>query len=147
MLTISFGFILRVIAGSLVLNLPISLWMCLLIFLLSIFLIASKRKKEKLLYDHGTRKTIEFYSVNFLNILMILSLILSILLFFYFSFFIRPDLKITSLFVILGFFRYFYTLHKNKYIESPTDLLLMDGKLQLIIFLWFIFSLIISSSA
>ena len=67
---ITFGFVLRVEAGSVSTNIPISPWLILCTILLSLFLALNKRKSELITLKNKSgshRKILEEYSIEFID--------------------------------------------------------------------------------
>lgn len=70
---VSFGFILRIYAGGFAAAIPISSWLFLTVFFLSLFVSIAKRRAElSLLKDDATihRKTLNHYNLRFLDGMM-----------------------------------------------------------------------------
>lgn len=73
-ITSSFVYILRVIAGGVVIGVGISNWLLVCTGLLALFLNLSKRRQEVVLLGNNAklyRKTLNFYTVNFLDSLLL----------------------------------------------------------------------------
>ena len=73
MCIIATGFVLREIAGSVIINIPLSEWIIIMTFLLASFLAISKRRGDIILSTKGlhTRKNIDRYNLEFVNAIMI----------------------------------------------------------------------------
>jgi 4-hydroxybenzoate polyprenyltransferase len=71
---IAIGFILRLYAGAVIIDVDVSMWIVLVTFLLALFLILAKRRDEYLHYVNGkiVRKNIDGYNLDFLNAGMVL---------------------------------------------------------------------------
>lgn len=154
-LTISFGFVLRVIAGIEIIEAVISPWIILCTALLALFLGFSKRKAEIILYKEESilsRSVLEKYKINFLE--QIIPIVSSATIVTYSLYTIEsktaenhPYLILTIPFVVYGIFRYLYITSKG-YGEEPEGILLTDKPLIINIILWFcmvLFSFIIKS--
>lgn len=73
-LCIASGFMLRVLAGTLGIGLPISRWLILAATLLSLFIALNKRRLEiNFQFEYNTRKVLDKYSSELLNVLIALS--------------------------------------------------------------------------
>lgn len=141
---ISVGFVLRLLAGSNVVSIPLSSWIILITFLLALFLALGKRRDEFLLLKSGKkiRKNINFYNQKKIEFSLILISVL--ILFSYFIFVSSPetinkfgsDVTYSTIFVIVGFIRYYYLIFIKKYYADPTELLGKDYLLKIIIALW-----------
>jgi decaprenyl-phosphate phosphoribosyltransferase len=144
---LSFGFLLRIIAGGVVTNIPISMWLVIMTFLLAVFLGIAKRREDVRLGEQGleTRKNISQYNLEFINATMVLMagvIIVSYLLYTVSSEiqlkFSTNYLYITSLFVIVGILRYMQIIFVENGNSNPTDVLYRDRFIQIDIALWII---------
>lgn len=141
---ISIGFVLRLLAGSSVVSIPLSSWIILITFLLALFLALGKRRDEFLLLSSGKkiRKNINFYNQKKIEFSLI---IISVLILFSYFIFVSltetinkfgSDVTYSTIFVIVGFIRYYYLIFIKKYYADPTELLGKDYLLKIIIALW-----------
>ena len=134
--TIAFGFVLRVIAGAVALDLAPSVWMCVTTLCLALYLAAVKRRQE--LAQSGTdgRKVLAKYSVALVDRYAEMSATGALLFYSMFVMSTRPELAITIPLVLYGLFRYWYVVEALDGGESPTDALLADWQLMIVIALW-----------
>jgi decaprenyl-phosphate phosphoribosyltransferase len=134
--TIAIGFVLRVIAGAVALNLDASVWMCVTTLCLALYLAAVKRRQE--LAQSGTdgRKVLTKYSVTLVDRYAEMSATGALLFYSMFVMSARPELAITIPLVLYGLFRYWYVVEALDGGESPTDALLADWQLLLVVALW-----------
>ena len=134
--TIAIGFVLRVIAGAVALNLDASVWMCVTTLCLALYLAAVKRRQE--LAQSGTdgRKVLAKYSVALVDRYAEMSATGALLFYSMFVISARPELAITIPLVLYGLFRYWYVVEALDGGESPTDALLADWQLLLVVALW-----------
>ena len=134
--TIAIGFVLRVIAGAVALNLDASVWMCVTTLCLALYLAAVKRRQE--LAQSGTdgRKVLTKYSVALVDRYAEMSATGALLFYSMFVMSARPELAITIPLVLYGLFRYWYVVEALDGGESPTDALLADWQLLLVVALW-----------
>ena len=144
-IVIAFGFVLRILGGCYATDTIPSHWIILMTFLLAIFLGFSKRKGDVMLKEsgHSIRLSASYYSLRTLNtIIYAITILLSVA---YFAYTISPEVKvrldspyvfITSIFVIAGLLRYLQVQKKKGGDANPTDLVLSDGWLQIIVLLW-----------
>ena len=135
--TIAIGFVLRVYAGTVALQVEISSWMLVTTFCISLFLAAIKRKKE-LIGSSGSsgRKVLEQYSVELIDKYAEMSATGALVFYSLFVLSARPELTITIPLVIYGIFRYWFTTEKLGHGESPTDALYSDWQLLITIAIW-----------
>jgi 4-hydroxybenzoate polyprenyltransferase len=134
--TIALGFVLRVIVGAVALDLAPSVWMCVTTLCLALYLAAIKRRQE--LAQSGTdgRKVLAKYSVSLVDRYAEMSATGALLFYSMFVMSTRPELAITIPLVLYGLFRYWYVVEALDGGESPTDALLADWQLMLVIVLW-----------
>jgi 4-hydroxybenzoate polyprenyltransferase len=144
---ISLGFVIRIAVGSAVGDIPLSMWLILMTYLLALFLALAKRRDDVLLAEDGTkvRKAIDGYNLEFINGAMMI--MASVLIVAYISYTISPDggrkygsdyLYITVFFVLLGILRYMQITFVEQKSGSPTQVLLKDHFLQLTLLGWLI---------
>jgi 4-hydroxybenzoate polyprenyltransferase len=146
---IAIGFVLRVIAGGMLVNVPSSHWILTTTIFLSLFLGFSKRRGEialSIVYsDKSSRPVLEKYSISLLDQFLIICATASIMSYtlftvsdYAFKRFGTHNLIYTIPFVIYGIFRYLYLIGFTEYYESPTETLLTDKMLIVNILLWII---------
>lgn len=142
------GFVLRVLAGGLVIHVGLSTWLLICTGLLALFLSFSKRRYELVfLGDESTRhrKVLLEYSPYFLD--QMIAIVTSATLIAYILYTISEEtvrkfgtnkLILTTPFVLYGIFRYLYLVHQKKEGGDPTRLLLTDIPILIDIALWVI---------
>ena len=144
---IATGFVLRLFAGSSVLNIELSMWIIIMTFLLALFLALAKRRDDVLLSLQGkeTRKNIDGYNIEFVNASMVLMagvIIVSYILYTVSSEVIEKfnthNLYISSVFIILGVVRYMQITFVEEKSGSPTKIVLKDKFLQIVILFWLV---------
>ena len=139
---ISFGFILRVIAGALVIHVVISNWILVCTMLLALFLALSKRRHELTLLDNNAdthREILREYSPYLLD--QMIGIVTSATLVAYIIFTLSNEttakfgneMILTVPFVLYGIFRYLYLVHRKNAGGQPEEVLLSDTPLQLAI--------------
>ena len=142
---ISTGFVLRLFAGSLVTDTPLSMWIIIITFLLAIFLALAKRRDDVLLSLAGkeTRKNIDGYNLEFVNAAMVL--MAGVVIVSYLQYTVSAEvisrigsehLFLTTFFVILAIFRYMQITFVEEKSSSPTKIVLGDRFMQISILLW-----------
>lgn len=134
--TIAIGFVLRVYAGAVALDVPVSSWMFVTTLCLALYLAAVKRRQE--LSQNGTegRKVLEEYSVSLVDRYAQMSATSALLFYSMFVMSDKPELVITVPLVLFGLFRYWFVVETLDGGESPTDVLLADWQLLLTVALW-----------
>jgi decaprenyl-phosphate phosphoribosyltransferase len=134
--TIAIGFVLRVIAGAMALDLAASAWMCVTTLCLALYLAAVKRRQELAQSGAEGRKVLKKYSVALVDRYAEMSATGALLFYSIFVMSARPELVITIPLVLYGLFRYWYVVESLDGGESPTDALLADWQLLLVVVLW-----------
>jgi len=145
-LTIAGGFVLRAIAGALVVSVPIGTWLLTCTTLLALFLALSKRRHELILLGEGAvdhRRILDEYSPYLLD--QMISVVTASTLIAYATFAISADtaqrlgtqrLDVTIPFVLYGIFRYLYLVHQKRGGGSPAGMLATDRPLLACVVLW-----------
>lgn len=145
-LVIALGFVLRALAGSVVLHVEFSHWLLILTLLLALFLATAKRRAEYVALADGKanhRPSLEHYSLPMLD--QMLSVVMACTLLAYAFYTISPEtvtkfgtdhLLMTFPLPIYGLFRYLYLIHRGVAGGNPSELLLTDRPLQLCVAVW-----------
>jgi 4-hydroxybenzoate polyprenyltransferase len=143
-LTLASGFVLRAVAGALVIAVPISPWLLVCTTLFALFLGLAKRRHELVLLagDAGRhRKILDEYSVEMLD--QMITIVTSTTLMAYSLYTFNSEtarghrsLMLTIPFVIYGIFRYLYIVQKKGGGGSPATDLLEDPPLLVNLVLW-----------
>jgi len=148
---IASGFVLRLFAGAIIINVQLSMWIIIMTFLLALFLALAKRRDDVLLSLNGdkTRKNIDGYNLEFVNASMVLMsgvVIVSYILYTVSENVIEKlnsqYLYLTTVFVVLGILRYMQITFVEEDSGSPSKIILNDRLLQLSIISW-LFSFIL----
>ncbi len=129
---IASGFVLRILAGAVVIPVNISPWLYLVTILLSLFLALSKRRHELLLLQgeaSNHRQILKEYSLPLLDQLITVVIAATIMAYSLYTF-QGPTgnhrLMITIPLVLYGMFRYLYLMHMRMEGGSPEEVLLRD---------------------
>ncbi|MDO4701671.1 MAG: UbiA prenyltransferase family protein [Erysipelotrichaceae bacterium] len=136
-LIIAIGFILRIYAGAYAIEVAVSEWLLLTAFAVSLFLGFGKRYGEKAkIQDGNTRKVLSQYDSESLKIFIVISMTLTIV--FYSLYTILGNSNLTnSIFtiplVVIGMFRYYMLLEGNINDGDPTEVILNDRIIQIIV--------------
>lgn len=143
---ISLGFLIRLFAGGVVSDVPISSWMYIMAFLLAMLLALGKRRDDLLiLKNEGTevRKAVRGYSLPFVNIISVMLSAITVVAYIMYT--LSPEViaragseyvYVTSLFVFLGVLRYLQLALVYENTGSPTLILLKDNPTRLIVLAW-----------
>lgn len=113
---IAAGFVMRAIAGGLVIHVPLTPWFLLCTMLLSLFLAIGKRRHELSLLEndsHTHRKVLDRYSFALLDQLISIVTAATIISYSLFTFTSGRTIHLmwTIPLVIYGVFRYLYLIH------------------------------------
>lgn len=145
-LTLAIGFVLRAIAGAVVIDVVISHWLFVCTILLALFIALAKRRHELVLLADGAtghRPILGEYSAYLLD--QMIAVVTASTLIAYIFYTISPEteqkfgtqwLGLTIPFPLYGIFRYLYLVHRREGGGSPADLLLNDRPLLACVTLW-----------
>ncbi|MFS0724567.1 decaprenyl-phosphate phosphoribosyltransferase [Paenibacillus sp. 1P07SE] len=133
-MTIAAGFVLRAIAGGLVIHVPFTPWFLLCTLLLSLFLAIGKRRQELVLLGSGVgthREVLSLYSLPLLDQLTSIVTTATIMAYSLFTFTSERTIHLmwTIPLVLYGIFRYLYLIHIEGKGGSPDRVLLEDRPL------------------
>ena len=139
---IAFGFVLRLLAGSVATDVTPSIWILLITYILTLFLALGKRRTDVVLASKGkeVRRSIEGYNIMFVDI--VLGMLAAVLTVCYIFYCISPEVQdhynskllyVSIIFVINGLFRYLKLAIVDESTYSPTLILLTDRFLQITI--------------
>lgn len=148
-MTISMGFVLRAIAGAVLVEVKISPWLLLCTILLSMFLALHKRKAEMELHISGrkvsSRKILEEYTPELINDMLHIVTSSTVMAYSLYTFTGANSMYMmgTIPFVIYGIFRYQYIAHTKNMGENPELVLLSDKPLIVDILLWVVSCIVI----
>ncbi len=143
---IAFGFVLRVVAGAVIIEVEISSWLLICTILLSLFLAFNKRRHELVSLEEEAqshRKVLDEYSPYLLD--QMISVVTASTVMAYALYTMSPEtvskfgtknLIFTVPFVLYGVFRYQYLVHKKGGGGNPENILVTDKPLIIDIILW-----------
>lgn len=139
-------FLLRVLAGTIVVQVELSYWMIFMAVLLALFLGFTKRRQELRLLEGNEaahRFVLTKYSAYFIDQMTAVitsSIVVTYMLYTVDSrtvgIFGTRNLIFSIPFVYYGVFRYLYLIHKRREDGDPTHVLLSDRMMQINLFLW-----------
>jgi len=144
-LAIAVGFVLRAVAGAVVIQVVFSSWLIVCTLLLALFLSLAKRRHELVTLEDaaGHRSILAEYSPYLLD--QMTAVVTASCLTAYAFYTLAPEtvekyrtdrLALTIPFVIYGIFRYLYLVHRKEQGGSPSDVLLTDRPLLAATVLW-----------
>jgi decaprenyl-phosphate phosphoribosyltransferase len=134
--SIALGFVLRVFAGAVALEVPVSGWMFVTTLCLALYLAAIKRGQELSQSGIEGRQVLEKYSKPLVDRYAEMSATCALVFYSMFVMSSRPQLVITVPVVLFGLFRYWYVVDVLDGGESPTDALLSDWPLLFTVVGW-----------
>ncbi len=143
---VAFGFVLRIYAGALPFNIPVSHWLVSSVFVLALFLVFAKRYQEirvlaEMAAEH--RAALGRYDLPLLNAIILVSA--AIVLVSYLLYAADPatvakfgtaNLIYTAPFVFFGIFRFLYHLYRGQIPDNPLEIIFRDGYLLSAVLLW-----------
>ncbi len=145
---IAVGYVLRVEAGGIVIDVPVSNYLRLCTFLLALLLALGKRRHELVLVEDAAnhRRILKEYSPELLDHMMGLttaSILVSYALYTQDPSGIggRNQLIWTVPFVIYGIFRYLYLIHKKEMGGDPAEILFQDWRMSANIVIWLLIAI------
>jgi len=144
------GFLLRALAGTVVISVEMSPWLYLCTLLGALFLGLGKRRHELLILEGGAashRKILGEYTTEFLEELISIVSAAIVMTYALYTFFAVPIgtpvnainhrwLMWTIPFAIYGIFRYLYLVHLKSEGGAPEEVLLKDMPILITILLW-----------
>jgi 4-hydroxybenzoate polyprenyltransferase len=142
---IGLGFLLRVLAGGAVTDVPVSHWLIVLTFLLALILGFAKRRGEYVVAmgENNFRKALEGYNLPFLDMSIVVCSTVSVVAYLMYCFSPEVTTRIgsdkiyyTAFFVVVGVLRYLQLTLVFGKTESPTRALLRDTFLQIVLLAW-----------
>ncbi len=145
-MAIAIGFVLRAVAGGLVIGVHVSNWLLVCTMLGALFLGLAKRRHEITLLASGAkghRKILEEYDPYLLD--QMIGVVAAATMVAYIIYCASPEthaffgtewLVLTTPFPIYGLFRYLYLVHRKSGGGNPSDLLLSDRPLLACVLLW-----------
>lgn len=134
--TVATGFVLRVYAGAMALNVPVSAWMFVTTLCLALYLAAVKRRQELANHGGGSREVLGHYTPALIDRYAEMAATGALLFYSLFVMQTRPELVLTIPLVLFGLYRYWFIVEARDEGESPTDALLGDWQLQVTVLIW-----------
>jgi 4-hydroxybenzoate polyprenyltransferase len=150
---ISTGFVVRLFVGAEATGVLLVNWIIVMTFLLALFLSLAKRRDDILIYErtnNKTRKVVDGYNLTFLDSSMVMAAAIVIIAYIMWS--ISPEVAVkhgsqniylTSVFVLLGIFRYLQVSFVEEKSGSPTKVLIQDNFIKAVLLGWILFFSII----
>jgi 4-hydroxybenzoate polyprenyltransferase len=152
-LFVALGYVLRAVAGAVVIGVEISSWLLICTLLLALFLVLSKRRTEIVTLGETAskhRRILAQYPVTLLN--QMIAIVTSACIVSYCLYTLAPEtiakfntrnLIFTVPFVIYGIFRYLFITYQKLEADIPEKIILTDFPLQVCLFLWAISCIVV----
>jgi 4-hydroxybenzoate polyprenyltransferase len=147
-LTVTSGFVLRVIAGVVVIDVArFSPWLYTTAGLLALFLVVSKRRQELINLGANavnTRPIFEHYNLPLLDDMLRMVTTATLITYILYTIERETAIQVTGVnltlvtvpFVLYGLFHYLYLIHVKEEAAPPDEVLLKDGRLQIALILY-----------
>lgn len=146
LLSIAAGFVIRAVAGAVVIGVAISPWLLVCSTLLALFLGFAKRRSELLSLEHGGldhRPTLSEYSAPMLDQMLSITASTTLMAYCLYTFTAvsstgqpHPQMMITIPFVVYGLFRYLFLVQMKNAGGNPELVLLEDKPMLLNVLLF-----------
>lgn len=145
-MTLSLGFVLRVLAGGAAVAVEVSSWLLLCTIFLALFLAFSKRRHELVLLEDeavSQRSVLGQYSLRFVD--QMINVVTASTVIAYSLYAVAPetaeryetqDLVYTVPLVLFGIFRYLYLTYQETSEKNPTEAILTDPPFLINMLLW-----------
>ena len=147
-MVVASGFLLRTVAGGVIISVPLSKWLLIMIFLLALFLALAKRLDDFLISEKDgriSRKGVKNYNLNF--IYSGITMIAGVIIVSYIMYTISDEviermhtehLYFTVVFVVAGIMRYLQITLVENQSGSPTRVLFTDKFIYITVAGWII---------
>lgn len=150
---VAFGFVLRLLAGSMATGIVLSKWIVLMTFLITLFMSFAKRRDDVLRMEQtgeAPRKNTIRYNLTFIN--QAITITASVTLVCYIMYTVSPEvtvrtgadyLYLTCVPVLIGLLRYIQISVVDKKSGNPTKIMLHDRFIQITVLVWLLMFLAI----
>ena len=139
LIAVSFSYVIRVLAGSIIINVTLSNWLLICVFSSSLFLISFKRLAEIKISGFKSRLILKKYNNQILLKIIDVSAICSIIFYSLYTVLVNPNFIYTIPLIFMGFFRYYYLYYTTKiFEESPVKIIFNDKPILALLILWLI---------
>ena len=142
--SVAAGFVIRAVAGAIVVRVPISPWLYLCTVLAALFVAIAKRRHELVLLNTGAgrhRRILDEYSPALLDQMITVVTAATVMAYSLYTFSAENlpknhAMMLTVPFVLYGIFRYLYLVYMKNGGGSPEDVLLKDVPFLVNAILW-----------
>jgi 4-hydroxybenzoate polyprenyltransferase len=133
-MVIAVGFVLRAIAGSVVISVPASPWLILSVFLMA-FVLAFGKRRHELLVANNSRASLSQYTDKMVEDLLIISVSMLLMSYALYSFYVNVYMMATLPFAFYGIFRFVQLVYLNNF-GGEAELILKDRASLVNLVLW-----------
>ncbi|MDQ1282555.1 MAG: hypothetical protein QG666_344 [Euryarchaeota archaeon] len=137
---VAVGFVLRAIVGSIAINVPVSPWLVLCVFLMALVLAFGKRRQE-LLTASNSRVCLPQYTEKMIENLLNISVSMLLMSYALYSFSVHVYMMITLPFAFYGVFRFVQLVYLKNF-GGEAELMLKDRASLANLALWAIFAVV-----
>ncbi len=146
---IAAGYVFRVLAGSILINVQPSPWILICTLLLAVFIALGKRRHELVLLNNESKKhrpVLDNYTPYLVD--QLISVITPVTIISYILYTLdqrtierlhTPHLYVSTIFVVIGIFRYLFIIHMRDLAGTPVEMVLKDKPFLLVSVIWVIF--------
>ncbi|MBW2973174.1 decaprenyl-phosphate phosphoribosyltransferase [Candidatus Woesearchaeota archaeon] len=140
-IVIGINFVVRAVAGAFIIDVEISPWLISCVFFLALFLASGKRHADAMFLGKSAkkhRKTLDVYTPETTNALMIITTALLVLSYSLYSFLSKhtPYLIFSMPFALYLIFRYFYLVYSGSPVARHPERVFLDLKMDFALVLW-----------
>ncbi len=146
---IAIGFVLRLVIGSIVTDVPLSMWIVVLTFFLALFIALAKRRDDMLILEQtgkSLRASLNGYNLKFLDASLVIIAAVNIVTYLLYTISSEMTFRgnadylyFSTLFVIIGMLRYLQVTFIKHNSGSPFKVIINDRFLQVTIIMWLAF--------
>lgn len=140
-MVVGVGFVLRAIAGSLVINVRVSPWLILCVFLMA-FVLAFGKRRHELLIASNSRDCLSQYTEKMVENLLNISVSMLLMAYALYSFYVNIYMMITLPFAFYGVFRFVQLIYLKNF-GGEAELLLKDRASLANLVLWAVFVIMV----
>lgn len=138
---VSAGFVIRVLVGGAVINVPVSPWLLAFTGLLALFLVIGKRRQELVKLGAQaihSRPSFRHYNLPLLDEMLRIATTATLITYILYTIEVETMTKqginyglLTVPFILYGLMRYLYLLHVEAIVSSPDEVFLTDRPIQI----------------
>lgn len=144
-MTIALGFELRLMMGGVAASVPLSAWIVIMVFLLTLFMALAKRRDELAAAGEKARKSVRGYSREYVD--LVLTMLAAVMIVAYILYTLQPaviaqfgtdKLYVSAVFVLAGMLRYLQLAVVKQSSGSPTAIFWGDKAILGSVFGWLV---------